>query len=136
MKKNSAVYCLSFNNIPWQRNSFHPFLFYQRGSVYSSDPSASVGLQTCISLLSFKNLTVKKILLGGAWVAHSVKRLTLGFSSGQDLRVYGIELPVKLCAVCLGFSLSLSLPLSPCPSAPPPLMHAHSCALSKCINKR
>ena len=34
----------------------------------------------------------------GAWVAQSVKRPTLGFGSGRDLTVRGIEPHVGLCA--------------------------------------
>ena len=34
----------------------------------------------------------------GAWVAQSVKCLTLGFSSGHDLRVFGIGPHIGLCA--------------------------------------
>ena len=35
---------------------------------------------------------------GGAWVAQLVKRQTLDFSSGPDLRVHGFEPHVGLCA--------------------------------------
>ena len=53
---------------------------------------------------------------GGAWVAQSVARLTLGFRSGHDLMVHGIEPRIGLRAdsawSLLGsLSLSLSLPL-------------------------
>ena len=34
----------------------------------------------------------------GAWVAQSVKRLTLGFSSGRDLTVCEFEPHIGLCA--------------------------------------
>ena len=37
-------------------------------------------------------------MTGGAWEAQLVKRLTLGFSSGHDLTVRGIEPRVQLCA--------------------------------------
>ena len=53
----------------------------------------------------------------GAWVAQSVKRLTLDFGSGHDLTVRGFKPCMGLCAdsaeACLGFSLSLSLCSSP-----------------------
>ena len=48
----------------------------------------------------------------GAWVAQSVKRLTLGFGSGHDLTVCGVEPCVWLCvftAEPTWDSLSLSL---------------------------
>ena len=55
----------------------------------------------------------------GAWVAQSVKHLTLDFSSGQDLVVHETEPHVGLCAIStepawdsLSPSLSLSLPSS------------------------
>ena len=34
----------------------------------------------------------------GPWVAHSVEHLTLGFSSGHDLMVRGLEPSMGLCA--------------------------------------
>ena len=34
----------------------------------------------------------------GAWVAESVRRLTLDFGSGHDLTVRGTEPRVRLCA--------------------------------------
>ena len=54
----------------------------------------------------------------GAWVAQSVKRLTLDFSSGYDLTVCEIEPSIELCAdgtepAWNSFSLSLSLYPSP-----------------------
>ena len=52
----------------------------------------------------------------GTWVAQSVQHPPPGFGSGHDLTVRGIEPHVRLCAdstACLGFSLSLSVPL-PC----------------------
>ena len=45
----------------------------------------------------------------GAWVAQSVKHLTLGFGSGHDLTVCGFEPHVGLCAD----SMSLPAILSP-----------------------
>ena len=53
----------------------------------------------------------------GAWVAQSVKPLTLDFSSGHDLRVLGLSLTLaprsmrSLLEVSL--SLSLLLPIPP-----------------------
>ena len=55
---------------------------------------------------------------GGAWVAQSVERLTLDFSSGQDLKVCGIEPRIGLCA---GSTEATWDPLSPPFSAPPVL---------------
>ena len=53
----------------------------------------------------------------GTWVARSVKRQTLGFSSGHDLMVHEFESHVRLCAdsrSLLGIlCLLLSLPLFP-----------------------
>ena len=49
------------------------------------------------------------------WVAQLVKRLTLGFGSGPDLRVvrWSPALGSALSAICLGFSplLALYLPI-------------------------
>ena len=47
----------------------------------------------------------------GAWVAHLVKRPTLGFGSGRDLTVREFEPRIRLCADSTGSawdSLSLS----------------------------
>ena len=55
----------------------------------------------------------------GAWVAQSVKGLTLGFSSGHDLTVCVMGPHLGLCADSAEPAWdSLSLPLS----ASPPLM--------------
>ena len=63
----------------------------------------------------------KKCLYRGAWVAQSVKRPTLDFGSGHDLRVHGIEPRVELCddsaqpaLDSLSPFLSLPLPCSRC----------------------
>ena len=54
----------------------------------------------------------------GTWVAHSIKRLTFGFDSGQDITVYEIEPRIGLCtdstipawdSLYLSFLLSFSL---------------------------
>ena len=50
---------------------------------------------------------------GGAPVAQSVKRVTLGFGSGHDLTVREFEPRIR---ACLRFSPCLSVSLSPCPS--------------------
>ena len=55
--------------------------------------------------------------VGGTWVAQSVERLTLDFSSGQDLVVHRIKPHIGLCAdsmepACDSLSLSFSLALS------------------------
>ena len=68
--------------------------------------------------------TIKIVVIGGAWVAPSVKRPTLGFSSGHDLTASWVQAPHwAQCwqhGACLGFSLSLSL--SPSLAALPPLV--------------
>ena len=68
----------------------------------------------------------------GAWVAPSVKCPTLGFGSGQDLTVCGIE-------STLGFMLTVWILLgilSPSLPAPPLLgSRSHSLSLSLKINK-
>ena len=70
-------------------------------------------------------MALDAIILGGAWVAQSVKRLTLDFDSGHDLAVRELELQSGSALTAwslLGVpSLLLSLPL-PC---------AHACRLSK-----
>ena len=53
---------------------------------------------------------------GDAWVAQSVKHLTLDFSSGHDLMVYEFESPMRLAAVNLELHFRSSVPLSLCPS--------------------
>ena len=66
--------------------------------------------------------------LWGAWVAQLVECLTLGFSSGHDLKVMELS-PVTgstLSRVCFKFSLHLSLN--------PPTLLMHAIILSK-INK-
>ena len=62
----------------------------------------------------------------GAWVAQSVKHLTLGFVSGHDLTVCGIKPCVGLCADSMDpawdfLSPSLSLSLCPFPTRVLPL---------------
>ena len=63
-----------------------------------------------------------------AWVAQSVKHLTLGFGSGHDLMVHEFEPHIRLCVdssepgACFGFCVSLSL----CPSP----THSHSVSVS------
>ena len=46
-----------------------------------------------------------------AWVAQSIKRLTLNFSSGRELRVCKIEPFIGLCADSQSLLGILSLPL-------------------------
>ena len=59
----------------------------------------------------------------GAWVAQSVKPLTLGFVSGHDLTVREFKPQVGLCALTSWSLLGiLSLPL--------PVSHTCSCTLS------
>ena len=60
---------------------------------------------------------IKRTQAGGAWVAQSVKHLTLDFDSGHDLEVRGFEPQVGVCADSvepaqdsLFLSLSLSAP--------------------------
>ena len=57
----------------------------------------------------------------GAWVAQSLKHLTLGFSSGHDLTVYEFKPRIGLCTESAEhawdtLSLSLLLSLSLCSS--------------------
>ena len=61
----------------------------------------------------------KNIGVWGAWVAQSVKHLTLDLGSGHDLMVHEFEPHIGLCAdgseptwECLSLSLSLCLSLS------------------------
>ena len=54
----------------------------------------------------------------GTWVAQSVKHPTLGFSSGHDLTVSGLEPHAGLCAASAELARDS---LSPSFSAPPPL---------------
>ena len=57
---------------------------------------------------------LKLALGGGSWVAQSVKRQTLDFSSGHDLMVCEFEPCIRLCADSMEPAWdSLSLPL-PC----------------------
>ena len=61
---------------------------------------------------------IKRTRAGGAWVAQSVKHLTLDVDSGHDLEVRGFEPQVGLCADSVepaqdSLSPSLSLCLSP-----------------------
>ena len=61
----------------------------------------------------------------GAWVGQSVKRLTLDFGSGHDLKAMSMSIGLHTeHGACLGFSQSPSL------SAPPLLTHARSLSLS------
>ena len=65
--------------------------------------------------------TYRNWLQWGAWVAQSIKPLTLDFSLGHDLTVRGIKPHVRLCAdsaepawilfLSLFLLLTLSLPL-------------------------
>jgi len=59
----------------------------------------------------------------GAWLAQSVKRLTLGFGSGHDLRVVGLSLTMG--SVLSGESAEDSFPLPL-----PPCSYMLSCSLS------
>ena len=43
-------------------------------------------------------LFIRTVNVGDAWVAQSVKRLTLDFGSGQGLTVRELELHIRLCA--------------------------------------
>ena len=49
---------------------------------------------------------------GGAWVAQSVERLTLDFSSGHDLRVVGSSPALGSARTARSLPGILSLPLS------------------------
>ena len=65
----------------------------------------------------------------GTWVVQSVKRPTLGFSSGHDLRVHYFEPRVGLCTDGTEPAWD-SLSLSPSLSAPPHLMLSLSLSVS------
>ena len=54
--------------------------------------------------------------LRGAWVAQSVKRPALDFSSGHDLAVHEIKPHVRLCTGSLEPAWDSLSPLSLCPS--------------------
>ena len=59
---------------------------------------------------------ILNIILRGAWVAQSVKHLTLDLSSGYHLTVCEFQLHIRLCVV--GMELALDS-VSPSLSAPP-----------------
>ena len=67
-------------------------------------------------------MCVKKELSQNAWVAQSVKRLTLDLGSGRDLTVHQFKPGAGLCADSTEPAWD-SLSLSLCPS--------HACALSQ-----
>ena len=61
-------------------------------------------------------------------MAQSIKRLTLDFGSGHDLRVRGFKLHIGFCGVSMWSLLGiLSLPLS----APAPLVVSLSLSLKR-----
>ena len=73
-------------------------------------------------------------MAAGAWVARSVERLTLGFSSVQDLRILRLSPMPDSALTTEVASDSLALSLSLCPSplpVPVPFSHAHTLALKK-----
>ena len=78
-----------------------------------------LGVMSLSPTLSVEITLKKRKKERGTWVAQSVKRPTLGFSSGHDLTVYEFEPHVKLCAdnsepgACFRFCVSLSLWPSP-----------------------
>ena len=83
-------------------------------------------------LISESDQRVGKIKARGAWVAPSVKRLTLDFGSGRDLTFSGVESRVGLWAGSTApawDSLFSSL------SAAPPLTRACSLSVSPSQNK-
>ena len=55
-------------------------------------------------------------ILGGAWVAQLAEQLTLGFSSGHDLKVHESKAHIRLPTggVEPAWDFSLSLSLCPC----------------------
>ena len=76
-------------------------------------------------------LGITGCLLWGTWVAQSLKRLTLDFGSGHDLRVREIEPLLGSMLTARRLLGILSLPFAP---APPPIPSpAHS--LSQIINE-
>ena len=70
---------------------------------------------------------MKITILGDAWVAHLFQHPTLGFGSGHDLVVCGIEPRVRLCVDSVEHARDS---LSPSLSAPPSLTHSLSVCLS------
>ena len=53
----------------------------------------------------------------GTWVAQSAEHLTLGFGSGHDLLIHGIEPCIRLCANSMEPALDSLCPfLCPCPA--------------------
>ena len=87
---------------------------------HSTDPVFHRGgcRPQCCFFLSFPEC-FKGTILGGTWVSQLVKRPTLDFSSGQDLRVLGFEPCARLCTNSVEpawDSLSPSLCPSPAPS--------------------
>ena len=80
-------------------------------------------INPCVSLVIY---SFQKALSGGAWVARSVTRQTLGFGSGHDLTVREFKPRTGLCAGSVEPAWD---PLSPSLSVPFP----HSLALK--INK-
>ena len=66
---------------------------------------------------------MKEVRQGDAWMAQSVKHLTLDFGSGRDLTAHEFEPHVGLCADCVKLSCG---PLSPSLSLLPPCL----CSLS------
>ena len=73
-------------------------------------------------------MELKKTPNRGAWVALSVKLLTLDFSSGHDLTVYEFEPRIGFCTLSAEPSWGS---LSPSLSAPP----LFPCSLSLKMNK-
>ena len=78
---------------------------------------------------SKSSFTYKILMNRGAWVAQLVKPLTLGFSSGSDLRVVRSSPAEPQHGVCLRFSPFLS----PSPSAPPTTYCLSSSQISKYV---
>ena len=85
-----------------------------------------------IHLLMRQQTTLCGIIIGqcwGAWLARSVKHLTLDFSSGHDLMVCGIEPHIRFCADSAKPAWDFSL------CVPPLLTCIHTLSLSLCLSK-
>ena len=89
------------------------------GPTYSTHPESSIKIRGNCSeswtLIGPWQILVWKRVKRGTWVTQSLKPLTHGFSSGQDLAVHQYESNVGLCAessepgACLRFCVSKSL---------------------------
>ena len=87
---NHVALHLCFLSVNEDNNTCLWHRFFANSNVHS--------LKTQKSIFWLGTLQDKKMNDCGAWVAQSVKRLTLGFGSGYDLVVCGFEPHIGLCA--------------------------------------